>query len=246
MLTLLERLQEVNLNLINILSPILEGIPNELMLRDTSTYQVAGFGLFIAFGLMAITKLLNKNVFNTLLVVNTKVSTIEQYLKEVYNLNSGWSFILLGNYWLSFSLLGYVIAGFLGYDSLITLLLVTIMPIAWVLLSQLNVYLVSLLTGEYDLLKKLIYFRIVGVQLLGVVLFVICTTWILIDSPLRTVLIISLIAVGAEFILRIFKSMSFARQQRISWYYIILYICTLEILPLLVFYYLVDRSFKFN
>ena len=187
---------------------------------------------------------MNKEVFKTLLIANTKGNSIEQYVKEEHPLNTGWSFILVLNYCLSFALLGYVFAGFPNFDKLSLLLFVVLFPVGWVLLTQLNLYIISLLTGEYKTLVHLVYFRIVGIQLLGIIMFVICAVWILTSTPMKTVLLLTLIVVGIEFVVRMFKSIAFARQKRISWYYIILYICTLETLPLLVCYYLFVKGIQ--
>ena len=236
----------MNLNLFNILTSLLIEIPNELTLRDTSIAQVVGLGLFVSFGLLALTKLMNKEVFRTLIIVNSKGHSIKQYLKEEHPLNTGWSFILIVNYCLSFFLIGYVIAEFPGFENIPRLLLVVFIPIIWVLFTQLSIYSVSLLTGEYGTLKQFIYYRVVGIQLLGVVLFIIGSIWILTAMSSKTLMLISIILISLEFLIRIIKSVIFARQKRISWYYIILYICTLETLPLLVCYYLINGVFKFN
>lgn len=230
------------ISITNILQPLVNVIPEELTLRDISTTKVVGLGLFIAFGLLAITKLLNKDVFRTLIIANYKGNSIEQYVKEVHLIKSGWSVVLIANYWVSFSLVGYVITELPGMDDLPLLLLVILIPIAWLLLSQLNLYLGSLLTGEYQTLVQFLYFRIVGLQLLGIVLFILCSFWTLTTMSSRTLLLLALIVITIEFFIRVFKSIIFARQKRISWYYIILYICTLETLPLLVFYYLVVQG----
>lgn len=232
----------MHISVISILIPLVNEIPEELTLRDTSIAQVVGFGLFIAFGLLAITKLLNKDVFRTLFMANWKGNTIEQYVKEEHSIKSGWSFILIVNYWLSFSLFGYIITDLPGIDDMTLLLLVIFIPIGWLFLSQLNLYLCSLLTGEYKILVQFFYFRIVGAQLMGIVLFVLCSFWILSNMPSRTLIWLVSSALALEFFIRLIKSIVFARQKRISWYYIILYICTLETLPLLVCYYLVVQG----
>ena len=139
---------------------------------------------------------------------------------------------------------GYIIAGLPGSDNLMLLLLVILIPIGWLFLSHLNLYIGSLLTGEYRTLVQFIYFRIVGAQLLGIVLFILCSCWILTNMSSRALLWLALVAIAIEFLARVFKSIMFARQKRISWYYIILYICTLETLPLLVCYYLVAKGIQ--
>ena len=228
----------------SILFPVLSVIPDELILRDFSVSKIIGLGLFISFILIAVSKLIRSDVFSTLLIANGKISSINQYIHESHPINKGDSIVLLTNYFLSFSLILLILFQFPSVENIEHFLLVFFTPICLLLFSLVSVYLVSALTGEYKSLLQLIQFRIIGVQYLGLAFFALGMVWTLTDMSLNTLLLISILILGLEFVVRSFKSIVSIFQLKFSWYYIILYFCTLEILPLVVIFYFFIEEFQ--
>jgi hypothetical protein len=81
--------------------------------------------------------------------------------------------------------------------------------------------------------------KVVGAQALGVVYFVLTTLWILQPDYVEVIFQAAIWIFIGESIFRILKSVAVVLRQGVTWYYIILYFCTLEILPYLVTYFYV-------
>lgn len=226
-----------------VLFPALNLVPTELTMRDDSTMKYVGFGLFIAFVLISVAKLLKTDVFIRLFISSTKTSSLKQYLKEYYSIFELHSLLQLINYWLSFSLILYVLFDQPSFNNIDQLLFAILVPPGLFLFTTLSVFGVSLLSGEYTSLIKLFYYKVIGTHILGLSFFVLGVVWILSGntSILFPALIILLVA---DFTLRILKGLASVFSEKVSAYYIILYFCTLEILPLIVFYYAYIREFQ--
>tara|TARA_R110002072_G_scaffold303031_1_gene491514 strand:- start:13287 stop:13982 length:696 start_codon:yes stop_codon:yes gene_type:complete len=222
------------MSLQSILIPLAGVIPDELTLRNDSSMKAVGFGFFIAFIFIAITKLIKSDVFVNLGIAFLKQRTLEQYLKESYSLFELHSIMQIINYWLSFSLLLYVFFELPGFNNGLELTLVIFTPLVWFLLTILGLLLTSALSGESKNLYSLVYFKIIGTQFLGLTFFVAGSLWFLTPINENTLALIIIILLSTEFIFRLIKSLFRILEHKVSWYYIILYFCTLEILPLLI------------
>jgi hypothetical protein len=88
--------------------------------------------------------------------------------------------------------------------------------------------------------------KIVGAQFLGLFYFIVALMWAL--NPFDQIILINIILWSflIENSIRLFKSISAVYLQGVSLYYIILYFCTLEIPPIIVFYYFLFGGFSLN
>ncbi|MBL1279410.1 MAG: DUF4271 domain-containing protein [Fluviicola sp.] len=226
-----------------ILFPFLNAVPNELTLRGDSSMKIIGIGLFISFSIIAVTKLIKSDVFVNLGVAFFKQRNLEQYLKDSYSLFEIHSVTQILNYWLSFSLLLYVFFGFPGPGEMQKLALVITIPVLLFAITVGGVLFVAILTGESKVLYSLLYFKILGAQFLGLTFFIIGSIWLLTPINQSTLVLMTVILLSIELIFRLTKSLLRVLDLKVSWYYIILYFCTLEILPMLMGYYLYIREF---
>lgn len=223
---------------------MLSMVPGELTLRDSMFTPLVGIGLFTAFLLISFSKLLESNIFSSLLISNIKIQGLQSYIRDSHPLNKGGSILLIANYFLSFSVVLYMISGYSNIELNNELLLVGIIPVALMLWSVGSMNVIALVTGERSVFYEPIAFKMVGMQLLGILYFIIALVLSLHSFGESVFLSIVVWVFLAETVIRLFKSIIVVYSRGVSWYYIILYFCTLEILPLFVAYYALLRDFN--
>ena len=219
-------------------------VPSELTLRDSMFTPLVGISLFTAFLLISFSKLLDSNIFSSLLISNIKIQGLQNYIRESHPLNKGGSILLIANYFISFSIVLYMISGYGNIELNNELILVGIIPIALMLWSLGSMNIIALVTGERSVFYEPIAFKMVGMQLLGIFYFI--TALVLSLHSFGESVFLSIVIWGfiVETIFRLLKSVIVVYLHGVSWYYIILYFCTLEILPLFVAYYVLLRDFN--
>jgi hypothetical protein len=221
-------------------------IPEALTPRDPVFSPLIGLALFLSFVLVSMSKLMKANMFEALATSAIKVQGIQAYLRESFPLNRRASFLLLANYLISFGLVLYLLSDLslfrLRYEWWVNL----IVPAALLFWSVLSMLFVGLLSGERQVFAEPLSMKIVGAQMLGIIYFVLAliSTLYPIDELLFVQIVLGIFLL--ESVLRIFKSILVVLARGVSWYYIILYFCTLEILPLFVAYYVILRDFSGN
>jgi Domain of unknown function (DUF4271) len=219
-------------------------IPNELTLRDQSITTLIGFGLFASFLLIAFAKLLRSDVYLTLAISSVKIQGVYSYIRETHPLNKGGSILLLINCLLCFSMVLYILGSFGNVEIGNEILLVLIIPFILLIWPLACMIVVGGITGEKHALTEPIIMKLIGAQLLGLVYFIVGMAWVLNFLEEKLFFQIVVWAFVLEMILRLFKSITAVYLKGVSWYYIILYFCTLEILPLFVVYYYWIRDFS--
>ncbi|MDG1147183.1 MAG: DUF4271 domain-containing protein [Crocinitomicaceae bacterium] len=222
---------------------ILSVIPTELTLRDHPITMVIGIGLFTSFVLIALAKLIKTDVYFTMLMSLTKTKGLRAYTREAYPVNKTDTLILILNYLVATSTVLLIIVGLPTVHSDYEVELSMVAPIAVLAWSIGGMFLTVLITGEKNVFVEPVIMKLVGAQFLGIFYFVISLLWVL-NSFDQTLLIkMTLGAFVLESILRLSKSISVVYRQGVSYYYIILYFCTLEILPISIAYYVVVGEF---
>jgi hypothetical protein len=103
----------------------------------------------------------------------------------------------------------------------------------------------SWVTGEWGMLKDLYIQNIIGYQLISLVYYVISLIWFL-NPQLRIELFYFFTGVSLCYLfIRWTKGIILSLLKGVNFYYIILYFCTLEILPIAVIYYYIKQNFNF-
>ncbi len=219
---------------------LLNEIPIELTSRFTSTEWVAGIFLFGGFVCIALANLLQTNVYSSLLVANIKFQGVSNFVREALPLDKMGAMLLFVNYWIAGSAITYLLVknGILN-TSINPNLLIFGIPFVFLVWHLFSLAGVGWLTGEYNYVKELIVVKLISTQLLGVVFFVGALVWIL--NAKYGVAIINLLiwVMIIESVLRWIKSILLISRRGVASYYIILYFCTLEILPMYVIYHMV-------
>jgi hypothetical protein len=213
-------------------------IPSALQLRaENYTLYVLLF-IIVSILLIALAKLSNSKTFRILLEVTTKGATIEQYLRENMRTGSLASIALLINYYsVIFVLFFLALKNIYQLDLTKTLLIASSVPIALLIYEMVGIIIIGTLTGEFKRIKSVLLVTVTTNQITGLVLFLIALFWTL--NPQYGTLFFKL-SVGIMFLkllIRTIKGMYIILNNGVSLYYIILYFCTLEILPLMVLSY---------
>ena len=213
-------------------------IPSALNLRaENYTLYVLLF-IIVSILLIALAKLSNSKTFKILLEVNTKGATIEQYLRENMRTGSLASIALLINYYaVIFVLFFLTLKNGYHLNLSISLTISVIAPISLLMYDMIGIVFIGLLTGEFKRLKSILLVTITTNQITGIVLFLLALFWTLNPQfgALFFKLSVSIFLIKVLF--RIIKGIYIILNNGVSLYYIILYFCTLEILPLMVLSY---------
>lgn len=215
-----------------------ELLPETLSERSSSLPMAAGMLLIGAFVLMSVARFFNPGIYGLLFGKSLKVQGIRAYLRETIPLTRTGSVLLIFNYLFcgaAIMLLKYVD---LNNSSNPNYILLTAVPSALLVWNALSILLVGWVTGETDRVLDALVFKILGTEVTGVFFFIIALVWIL--NPQWSFILwqIAVWIFVLESVLRILKSYFALIANGIDWYYLILYLCTLEILPLFVAYHL--------
>lgn len=212
--------------------PLFEALP-----RTAFSNSLVNYGVFASFLIIALAKFYKPSIFHILLKVGVKNNALNQIIRESYGSFRFPDFLLLINFWWT-STMGSV----LFYDiAEIPFEIPFIWHLIWPVLLQLFLFIplgaISFISGNQSIIKENIYNIFLLPQLFGILFLP-----IIIIGHLNGELMIPMGWVFACLVSFLFfyinlRGFLFAIQQGISLYYIILYICTLEILPLTVLFY---------
>lgn len=222
---------------------ILSVIPSELTLRDQPITIFIGIGLFTSFLLIAFAKLIKVDVYLSLLVSMTKTTGLRAFTREAYPVNKVDSLLLMLNYLFATATILLILFGLPGVQNEYRMELSLTIPVALLLWSIGSMILAQLITGEKQVFVEPIIMKIVGAQLLGLLYFLLSLIWVLNSFDQNILITIIIWSFLIESAFRLVKSISVVYLQGVSFYYIILYFCTLEILPLVVAYYFMFGDF---
>lgn len=219
-------------------------IPATLNERAHNFSPLLGILLFVGFVLIALARLSRQSLYKNLLISWFKISGLRAFLKDSLPLQKRGSILLLINYLVSGGILVYLKTSEYEMNEIMHIVLAATLPLALFLLTPVGLLFTGFITGEYSVLRDVFSMKIVGAQILGLFFFLSSLLWMLNIEIIPYVWTGIVALIFLEFVSRIFKSVRFVMLEGVSWYYIILYLCTLEILPLFVAYLLVMKNFS--
>ena len=222
---------------------ILSVIPSELTLRDHPITMFIGIGLFTSLLLIAFAKLIKGDVFQGLLISLTKTTGLRAFTREAYPVNKIDSLLLVLNYLFSTATILLILFGLPAVQNEYRMELSLTIPAALLIWSIGSMLIAQLITGEKQVFVEPMIMKIVGAQFLGLFYFLLSLTWVLNSFDQNILISVIIWSFIIESTLRLVKSISVVYLQGVSFYYIILYFCTLEILPLVVAYYFMFGGF---
>lgn len=208
--------------------PLFEALP-----RSAFSNSLVNYGVFASFFIIALTKSLKPTIFQTLFKVSIRNNSLNQIVRESYNSLRFSDFLLLINFWWTCSM-----GSILFYDvNSIPLVVHLIWPILLHLFLVIPLGGISFITGSRSIVKENVYNLFLLPQFFGIVFLPIIVIGHLNGELMIPMAWLFLSLLGLLFLYINLRGILFAFQQGISLYYIILYICTLEILPLTVLFY---------
>lgn len=219
-------------------------VPEVLSPRETSFNWMVGIALFSSLIILALARARQANVYYAVSVGLIRTQSAREFFREIMPIRSVASILLLVNYCVSSGLLAYLMAQYLGFDVFESRLIALIAPAGLFFFHFLSLVFSGWITGAFEVFQTPLIMKVVGTQALGIVYFIAATVWMLQpDSVDITFQAVIWIFIG-ESTFRILKSVLVVLRQGVRWYYIILYFCTLEILPYLVAIYYVSQDLK--
>ena len=212
-------------------------IPTNLILRENSLYHQVIPLVIVSFIMITFAKFQNNSIFRSLFKLLFANKNFEQILKEELKIGSSSSISLVINYFFIISTCVYLSIQAttkmsMGFSIGISLAI----PAGVFVLQLLSLWIIGLITKEMKLIVAPLLETIV-------ILFFLALFWVL--NPQFSFYFLQTFAIilGFGFVLRFLKSLFSVLRKGVSLYYIILYFCTLEILPLFIAYYYVSKNF---
>jgi hypothetical protein len=203
-------------------------------------------GLFaVSLILIAIARISNYKAIGTVIQAFFSVGTAHQLLKENMRINSFSSILLVINYLIASFICVFLLCNrSLGLSSNISLIFAVILPFALTLFELVGLALTRFITGEGKTMEPAFQTAWIGYEFIGLPLSILALVWIMNPSLNVLCLVFFCILFGTRILQRITKSSILVLNRGVAWYYIFLYLCTLEILPLIVAYYCVQLNFR--
>ena len=219
-------------------------IPEFLEARDSSYVIFLTAICAVSFFFIGLSRFYNNKSIPTIFGVYFKQEGVDQILKENFRLNSLSAFTLNLSYFIGSGLCLYLTCW--QYWSLswnVSILLASALPLLIFSIETVGILLSGWLSGESQKLEGTITNVIIANNLYGILFSVLALIWIM--NPEKTA-IFALIFISLfllKLFVRIVKNAFLVFNKGVSWYYIILYFCTLEALPSLVIYFAVSEGF---
>ena len=117
-------------------------------------------------------------------------------------------------------------------------------PTAVFLFQIISLALIGAVTKETKIITAPLLETTVISEFIGFLLFFLALIWVLNPRYTDYFLLTFGFILCLGFLIRFIKSLSSVLRKGVSWYYIILYFCTLEILPFIIVYYYASKNFS--
>ncbi len=224
---------------------IIAELPEVLPLRE-ETYTMFLIGILsLSFFLISLSRSNNSNAIQSVAEVFFRdSSSVEVYLNENMKIGSLSSLALMINYFISFSLCNFIFFHriLLVRDDL-SMFLSFLIPLILFGIETLGLYLAGILSGEMKRLHVPVLNALTVAQFTGLLFSIIALFWIMNPNTDKLFLSLFLGMISLKTVARVLKNSINVLSSGVRWYYLILYFCTLEILPLFVGAYYVVRNF---
>jgi hypothetical protein len=152
--------------------------------------------------------------------------------------------MLLANYVVSAGLICWLWLTYFHIEDRDRLWLIAFaLPILLAAFEILGIRCIGLISGEQKRVYSVIPNSLVVYALGGVLLLVFAFVWILNPTWNLPIFYVLSFQIGVFYLIRVVKNSAIVLKNGVPWYYLILYFCTLEILPLVLVYYYALRNF---
>ncbi|MBM3160812.1 MAG: DUF4271 domain-containing protein [Bacteroidetes bacterium] len=201
--------------------------------RNTGVTTLLLFAVFFGFVLIGLARMSYPNLFGVLLKNFIRTKPIDNSFGEDVRIHRVTSVLLNFNFVFSLGLSLFLLAKN-QLEIGMALLVACGGAIVYFIVNQFGFRIVSLVLGESKLVDNLTFISSSLLNFGGVFLALLSLIWAL--NPELTIFLswVLMIFLGCFYIIRIFKGLNITIRERISWYYLILYLCTVEVLPMLI------------
>ena len=217
-------------------------LPTELTPINEGHSFYVGLTLFISFLILAFARVSKVSIFSTLARGLTKGQSINTYLKETVKLKDRSSILLIINFILSAGLVVYLLIESLGLSVQTKLLFCIVIPFFFSFRTILSLILTEWLTGEKNISKESITIKFVGIESSGIIYFICGLVWVLNNDYADIISMVIIWTAVIESVSHLLKSMAIVYNKGVAWFYLILYLCTLEILPLFIVFFTIKED----
>lgn len=212
----------------------------ELSERTTESNNWSYFFVAVSFMLVSLARMNQPTLVVSIVGMLIRSSSIRNYAKETNSLNPLSGVVLTINYLLTGCYFSYLITSkelgqleWKNWDQLIWI----IGPVIYPVLSIFILFFFSWLIGAVDKIKEAITINYTSLHFIGFILAFVLLAYIADTSLIEQIKVVALGIYAAVFAWRLIRSITAVWSRGATWYYIILYLCTLEIMPLIVVYY---------
>ncbi|MDP4685123.1 MAG: DUF4271 domain-containing protein [Crocinitomicaceae bacterium] len=210
-------------------------IPMTLTSKENGSHFYLGILLFVAFLVLAFVRTSNNKAIISLGVLFLTATNVDQRLKETMRLSSFSSIGLLLNYFLVSFVCNMLLFESIGLFSAVTnLWLSLLIPVTLFVIQFIPIYVFLFISGTNFPIVSFSANTLIGLQLNGLIYTLIALVWILNPQWSFALMMLFTVLLFLFAVARIIKNSYLVLTEGVAWYYIILYFCTLEILPLFV------------
>ncbi len=222
----------------------ISSVPMELDLRVQSFTLILTGILATSLLLVILARIRNSKAIPTILSSFLKNISIDQHFKENMRMESLSSIFLLLNYFVCFSVCLFLFfSRMLSLDLVWAIGLSIFIPIGLFALETLSILLVGAITGESKKLQSSLIITLSLNQFFGLFLSLFSLLWIMNPEFNAIYLVVFGFLLVSHYLMRVLKNTIAILINGVPWYYLILYFCTLEILPLYSAYYYLAMNF---
>lgn len=217
-----------------------QDVPLHLSERDSSFSTLILLLLSLSFIVIAFSRLSSRVLFSNIIEAIYKNGRVAKIVQINYPLNTLSSILLLLNYIISMStLLFLTIQNYYPIQNQ-DILYLTLVSILLVVVPWISLFSIGVLTGDKETLVESKINTIIFAHASGLIYSVILLVWTF-NSQWSDIFVYVFLGLLFLFtIYRLLRGFISAFKKGVRWYYIILYLCTLEILPLVLLYQLLE------
>ncbi len=220
-------------------------IPGMLSLRQNNLSHFVIPLVVISFIIITFAKYQNHSIFYSLFKLVFAHKNFEQLIKEDLKILSSSSIALIINYFLIIATCVYLSLQTKWGEKFENPIFLSIaIPIGVFILQIASLWIIGLVTKEIKIIIVPLLETTVISEIIGFLLFFLALIWVLNPQYSEYFLMTFGALLIFGFIIRFIKSLFAVLRKGVSWYYIILYFCTLEILPLFIVYYYGIEKFQ--
>lgn len=186
--------------------------------------------ILVSLAIISGVRLINMNYFHYLWQGLLKNNLLQIEYRSGSNAAKRGSLLLTVNYLTSSTILIYMLIRYLEMEKAYYFLL---LPLVLFSYHHFTLFITGILTGELKKLKEIFILNTITYQWFGLLTTPTLLIWLLHPENSSSLLLFIGIIFGLLNLIRIFKCFLKALQNKLPWYYIILYFCTVEIWPVL-------------